>query len=160
MPRWVSVTFGLLATSALMGCAAKTGSSPGNAGSPGGAQKSVVLGATRIEPENLTMATTHTLAFLNTALDPLQVEFIKPSSQAGKISCHVADPKSVKPGEAPWATFSPNAEGHLAATVPPGRFPSVCTFASGPYTYVVHRLSGNPTPSEERLGQEGNITVR
>ena len=103
---------------------------------------------------------TDELGFTNTGFEPLQVEFIQPSSQAGKISCRVADPKSLKPGEKPWATFSQNAEGRFSATVPPGRFLSVCTLAPGAYTYVVHKLSATGPPSEERLGQEGTITVR
>ena len=160
MARWVFAALALLATGALTACGVQTGSSSKTASSPGATQKTITLGATRIEPDDLTMASTDVLTFMNTAVDPLQVEFIKPPSQAGKIGCHVADPKSVTPGETPWATFSQNAEGHFAAMVPPGRFPSVCTLAPGPYTYVVKRLSANPGPSDEFLGQEGNITVR
>ncbi len=157
MTRWVHAALGLLAVSALAGCAGQTGSSGKNAGSPGGAEKTIVLGATRLDPDNLTMASTDVLAFISTAFEPLQLEFTQPSSQAGKISCRVADPKSLKPGETRLATFSLNAEGHFSATVPPGRFLSVCTLAPGPYTYVVHKLSA---PSDDELGQEGTITVR
>lgn len=140
----------------MAGCAAQTGSSRHDAGGTGAVERTIVLGATRIAPDNFTVASTDVIAFMSTAIDPLQVEFIKPASQAGKINCRVADPKSLKPGETAWAVFSPNAEGHLAAMVPAGRFPSVCTFAPGSYTYVVHRIG----VSEGRLGLEGNITVR
>ena len=102
MARWVFAALGLLATSALAACGVQTGSSSKTASSPGATQKTITLGATRIEPDDLTMASTDVLTFMNTAVDPLQVEFIKPPSQAGKIGCHVADPKSVTPGETPW----------------------------------------------------------
>jgi hypothetical protein len=160
MRRWAYGALGLLAMSAVVGCAAQTGSVRNDSGGPGAAQKTIVLGATRIEPDNFTMASTDVIAFTSTAFDPLQLEFIKPTSQAGKINCRVADPKSLKPGETPWATFSVNGEGHFVANVPPGQFPSVCTLAPGSYTYVVHQLSAGPGTSEGRLGLEGNITVR
>jgi len=160
MRPWAHVALGLLTMGAVVGCTARTGSSVRDSGGPGAAQKTIVLGVTRIEPDNFTVGSTDVIAFTSTASDPLQVEFIKPTSQAGKINCRVADPKSLKPGEMRWAAFSPNGEGHFAATVPPGRFPSVCTLAPGSYTYVVHRLSANPGTSEGRLGLEGNIRVR
>ena len=95
MARWVFAALAL-ATSALTACGVQTGSSSKTASSPGATQKTITLGATRIEPDDLTMASTDVLTFMNTAVDPLQVEFIKPPSQAGKIGCHVADPKSAQ----------------------------------------------------------------
>jgi len=159
MARWVLATIGLLATGALAGCSTHAAAPTPSAGMHGGARKTITLGATRIDPADLTMASSDVVAFTSTALDPLQVEFTKPQNQTGKISCKVADPKALKPGEKPWATFTQNAEGHFQAMVPPGPFPSVCTLAAGVYTFTVHRLTGNPY-GEERLGQEGSITVR
>ena len=160
MKTWAYVALGLLATAAMVGCAAQTGSVRKDSSGPGATQKTIVLGATRIEPDNFTMAPSDTIGFMSTALDPLQLEFIQPSNQAGKINCRVADPKSVKPGETPWATFSANGEGHFVASIPPGQFPSICTLAPGSYTYVVHQMSANPGNAENRLGLEGSITVR
>src|SRR4029077_6105205 len=131
-----------------------------SASTRGGAQKTITLGATLIDPPDLTMASTDVLAFTSTALDPLQLEFTRPASQAGKISCRVADPKTLKPGEKPWATFSQNGEGHFQAMVPPGPFPSVCPLAAGGHTFTVPRVTDNPGNASERLGQEGSITVR
>ena len=160
MARWVLATIGLLATGALAGCSTRATAPTPGAAMHGGAQKTITLGATLIDPADLTMTSTDVLAFTSTAMDPLQVEFTKPSSQTGKISCKVADPKALKPGEKPWATFTQNGEGHFQAMIPPGPFPSVCTLAAGVYTFTVHRLTGNPGYGEERLGQEGSITVR
>ena len=160
MARWVFAAIGLLATGALVGCSMHAGAPTPSASTRGGAQKTITLGATLIDPPDLTMASTDVLAFTSTALDPLQVEFTRPASQAGKISCRVADPKTLKPGEKPWATFSQNGEGHFQAMVPPGPFPSVCTLAAGEYTFTVHRVTDNPGYASERLGQEGSITVR
>ena len=160
MARRVLATIGLLAAGALAGCTTHATAPTPSAGMHGGNQKTIMLGATLIDPADLTMSSTDVLAFTSTAMDPLQVEFTKPASQTGKISCRVADPKTLKPGEKPWATFSQNGEGHFEAMVPPGPFPSVCTLAAGVYTFTVHRVTGEPGYIAERLGQEGSITVR
>jgi len=41
------------------------------------------------------------IGFISTAGDPLQVQFIQPTDQAGKITCRVTDPKQLERGEAP-----------------------------------------------------------
>ena len=160
MRGWTYAALGLLAVGAMVGCSAEKSSSPKVSASTGAGQKTILLGASNIEPDDVTVTSTEVIEFNSTALDPLQVEFIKPANQAGKINCRVADPKSLKPGEKPWATFNQNGEGHFTAMIPPGRFPSTCTLAPGSYTFVVHNLNEGTRASEGRLGQEGNITVR
>src|SRR5262249_33824579 len=126
--------YGLLTLALLTVCGCTT-PRPGSATPPG---KTIMLGATRLDPANLTMTHDETLSFVSTATDLLTIEFTQPKDQGGRISCRVADPKLLESGEAPWATFRMNSEGHLAANVPPGLFPSVCTLAPGSYTYLVH----------------------
>ena len=144
----------------IVGCAEhqKAVPPPTTAGAASAA-KTIVLGATRLDPSDLTITAGATVGFTSTAGEPLQLEFIKPKTQADRIKCHVADPKSTKPGETPWGTFRANAEGHLTADIPPGRFPSVCTLAPGAYIYVVRHLGGINNPAL-RTPQEGTITVK
>ena len=153
---------GSIALTLLVGCAGHRGAvAPGTSGSPAAqGQKTLVLGATRLDPPDLVLAANESLGFVNTASDPLTMEFTGPKEQAGRITCRLSDPKALKRGEASWAEFRLNDEGHYKANIPPGRFPSVCTLAPGPYTYVVHVVTAALSPSELRLGQEGTITVR
>jgi len=67
----------------------------------GAAQKTIVIGATRLDPGNLTITASDAIGFISTAGDPLQVQFIQPTDQAGKITCRVTDPKQLERGEAP-----------------------------------------------------------
>ena len=144
---------------ALVGCAEHKQAAPRPAPEAATSQKTIALGATRLDPSNLTIAAGAAVGFTSTADEPLQLEFISPKDQADRIKCHVADPKSMKAGEAPWGTFRANAEGRLTADIPPGRFPSVCTLAPGAYIYVVRHLGGINNPAL-RTPQEGTITVK
>jgi hypothetical protein len=53
-----------------------------------------------------------------------------------------------------------NEHGHLTAYIPPGLFPSACSFAPGRYAYRVRELDADMRPLEEKLGQLGSITVK
>lgn len=52
--------------------------------------------------------------------------------------------------------------GHrLTATIPPGRFASVCLLAPGQYTFVARRAApATGTPPAATLGVKGTITVQ
>jgi hypothetical protein len=172
MVRRRRTLIGSAALTLLVGCAGQngtvasaparsgTGASPTAGVAPAQAEKTIVMGPTRLDPPNLTLTRTDAVGFVNTGGDPMTMEFIGPKDQSGRITCRVSDPQALKRGEAPWAEFRLSEEGHYKANIPPGRFPSVCSLAPGPYTYVVHRITSGPTPSELRLGQEGTITVR
>jgi hypothetical protein len=147
-----------VAAVALAACASKQ--PPARVATQGPAQKTIVIGVTRLDPMNLTIGPSEAIGFLSTANDPLQVQFIQPKEQAGKITCHVTDPKQLERGEAPWATFHTSSEGRLTAYVPPGPFPSTCSFAPGSYSYTVKELDAQMRPLEEKLGQLGTITVK
>jgi hypothetical protein len=156
MTARLSAAVGLLTLTWLSGCAGPTTPAP-TVGTTG---KTITLGATRLFPDDLTMNHDEKLSFVSTADQPLTVEFTQPKDQAGKITCRVADPKTLEKGEKPWGTFRTNSEGHLTADVPPGLFPSVCTLAPGSYVYLVHVLNEGVMPDEQRLGQQGTITVK
>lgn len=158
MTRWTLVLVGGLALAALVGCAAQ--SAPGPAAGAAPSQKTIAFGFSMIEPDDLVISASDTIGFLNRGGDPMQVEFLRPKNQAGKITCRVTDPKQLKPGEAPWAEFRTNGEGHFTAAVPAGRFPSTCTLAPGSYAYVVRVMNAQMRPTEEKLGQLGTITVK
>jgi hypothetical protein len=171
MVRRRSTLIGSVAFGLLVGCAGRSGtvaSGPARSGTstsptagvaPAQVQKTIVLGPTRLDPANLTLARSEAVGFINTGNDPLTMEFTGPREQGGRITCRLSNPEALKRGEAPWAEFRLNDQGHYKASIPPGRFPSVCSLAPGPYTYVVHRITAGSTPSELRLGQQGTITV-
>jgi hypothetical protein len=107
----------------------------------------------------VTISTADLITFASTAGDPLQVEFVQPDAQSGKITCKVIDPAQLQRGEKSWAEFRMNEHGHLTAYVPPGPFPSACSFAPGRYAYRVRVLDEQMRPLQEKLGQLGSITV-
>jgi hypothetical protein len=155
---WVRAFPYCLGAVALVACAGR-GVPP--ASHPAGpAPKTIVIGSSRIDPNDLTIGTADAIGFRSTAGDPLQVEFIQPDVQTGRITCRVMDPALLQRGEQPWAEFRPNTAGHLTAYVPPGAFPSTCTFTPGRYTYRVRVLDAQMRPLEEKLGQLGWITVK
>jgi hypothetical protein len=147
----------LLTLALLAGCSQHTTSMPQSGTPPG---KTITLGATRLDPDDLTMSHDETLSFVSTADHPMTIEFTQPKDQAGRIKCRVADPKLLKGGQAPWATFRMNSEGHLTADVPGGLFPSVCSLAPGSYTYIVKMMDPGLREAPGRLGQQGTITVK
>ena len=157
MMRHARLALGLLALGSLTACSGRTTPMPGSATPPG---KTITLGVTRIDPDDLTMSHDDTLSFVSTSDHPLSIEFTQPKDQADRIKCRVADPKRLKGGEAPWATFRTNSEGHLTANVPGGLFPSVCKLAPGSYTYIVKVMDPGLMEAPGRLGQQGTITVK
>jgi len=150
------VLAGWLCLAGIAGCA---GSRPVPAGGTG-SRTTIVIGATRLDPSYVTISASDLIAFVSTAGDPLQVEFIQPDAQTGKITCRVVDPAALQRGEKPWAEFRMNEHGHLTAYVPPGPFPSACSFVPGQYAFRVRVLDEQMRPLEEKLGQLGSITVK
>src|SRR5262245_22261593 len=119
---------------ALTACAGRGGSPPAAGGA--GSARTIVIGATSIDPGDVTIGTTDVIAFQSTAGDPVQLEFTQPDVQTGRITCRLTGP----PQAGRWTEFKMNAEGHLTAYVPPGVFASTCGFAPGRYTYRVRVL--------------------
>ena len=155
MTRRAHVT-GVLGLAMLAGCATSTSSKPT---STGPAEKTIVLGITRLDPPNLTMRHDEALAFVNTAVDPLQLEFTFPKDQTG-IVCTETPSDSRRAAQGAWATVQKGPDGHLMANVPPGRFRSTCKLAIGSYTYLVRPLSNQIQSPDQQLGLQGTITVK
>src|SRR5262245_489835 len=92
---------------ALTACAGRGGSAP----AAGRSARTIVIGATSIDPGDITIGTTDVIAFRSTAGDPVQLEFIQPDVQTGRITCRLTGPAPA----GRWTEFSMNAEGHLTA---------------------------------------------
>jgi len=118
-----------------------------------------MIGRSIVDPPDTTINASEAVGFRSTADEVLQVEFVRPDAQAGKINCRVADPKRLEHGQAPWAEFRTGYQGHLLADVPPGEFPSICTFAPGNYSFTV-KVMDQARPTAEKLGRLGTITVK
>ena len=156
MRRWTLVVASGVGLAALAGCAGS--SRPAPATGAGTSTKTFVLGPFRIDPANMTIGASDAVGFMSTATNALQVEFVQPKDQTG-ITCRLTDPSRLERGQAPWAEFRVNPEGHLRADVPPGQFPSTCTFKPGSYSFTV-KVMDQARPLDEKLGQIGTITVK
>lgn len=122
--------------------------------------KTIVLDNDRISPEALTMGEDDVLQFENYAPDPMTVLFVEPKEQPGKIHCHLIDAKHEGASKAPWLLFDWNPKQQLTATIPPGRFASLCSLAPGEYVFVTKPATRAVSGSAEGLGMKGTITVR
>ena len=130
----------------------------GHASAP---HKVIVIDAARVSPSALTMSPEDVLEFENFALNSMQVEFIEPADQAEKIRCHLVGGKSNHGARAAWQLFSWGPGHRLTATIPPGRFASVCSLAPGQYAFVARRAApATGTPPAATLGIKGTITVQ
>ena len=163
MTRWTRVLAGGLGLAALAGCAGPSRPTPPTSTTPATATtpttRTIVIGRSIVDPPDTTIGASEAVGFRSTADQPLQVQFVHPAAQAGKINCRVADPKQLERGQAPWAEFHAGYQGHLTADVPPGGFPSICTFAPGYYAFTV-KVMDQARPTSEKLGRQGTITVR
>jgi len=160
MTRWtrvLAVGFGL---AALAGCAGPSQPTPApGAGAATPFTRMFLIGRNVVDPADMTITASEAVGFRSTADQPLQVQFFQPAAQAGKINCRVADPQLLQRGQAPWAEFHAGYQGRLTADVPPGQFPSICTFAPGYYAFTV-KVMDLARPMDEKLGRQGTITVR
>jgi hypothetical protein len=157
MTRWTRALAGGLGLVALAGCAGQSRTAPATGAGP--STKTIVIGRSIIDPPDTTISASEAVGFMSTADQPLQVEFVRPEAQAGRITCRVADPKRLERGQAPWAEFRQRYQGHLVADVPPGQFPSICTFTPGSYAFTV-KVMDQARPLDEKLGRLGTITVK
>lgn len=147
---------GVLGLVVLAGCATQTSSSRTASGPP---RKTIVLGVTRLDPDNLTMRHDEVLTFVNTSTNPVQLEFTSPKDQTG-IVCRETPSDSKRAPQGAWAMVQKGAEGHLQANVPPGEFRSTCTLAPGTYVYLVRPISLQIQNPDLNQGLQGTITVK
>jgi hypothetical protein len=119
-----------------------------------------VLDNERLQPSSATMERDGVLVFENHSLHPMFVRFVEPGDAAQRIHCHFIK-KSEREAQAPWLLFAAN-DGKLTATIPPGRFASLCAFAPGTYAFVAEpaRVTSGSAGRGGSLGEKGQITVR
>jgi hypothetical protein len=122
----------------------------------------IQLDAERVQPSTATADRDGVIVFENFAVNPITIRFVEPDDAAQKVKCHFVRQKERVEG-APWLLFGLEG-GKLSATIPPGRFASLCSLAPGTYTYVadVQRLKTNaPSAAGTGVGSEkGQIVVR
>jgi hypothetical protein len=127
------------------------------------AQTVIVLDNERIQPSNANVTRDGVLVFENQSVQPMLVRFVEPADAAQRVHCHFIKQAERREMEekAPWLLFS-MADGKLGATIPPGRFASLCAFAPGTYAFTAEpaRVSSGSAGRGGSLGEKGQITVR
>src|SRR5262249_43786990 len=86
---WKCVLAGWLCLPALAGCAGRSRPVPAAGTGP---RTTIIIGATRLDPSDVTISASDLVGFASTAGNPLQVEFVQPETQTGKITCRLIDP--------------------------------------------------------------------
>ena len=157
MTRWTRVLAGGLGLAALASCAGQSRPAPTTSAGP--PTKTITVERGLIDPPDTTIGASQAIGFLNPSDQVLQVQFVQPEAQAGMITCRVADPSQLKRGQAAWGEFHTGYQGRLTADVPPGDFPSICTFAPGYYAFTV-KVMDQARQTSEKLGRQGTITVK
>ena len=86
--------------------------------------------------------------------------FVEPRDQADKIRCRMSGAEVADPSQARWLRFGWSLGQRLTATIPPGRFASVCSLAPGQYAFVARQVSGYLPRPDAALGTKATITVQ
>jgi hypothetical protein len=123
------------------------------------AQKLVILDAERIMPSNLKMDEGDVLVFQNQSSEPMNVTFVDPKDVADKIRCELVRKSDEEQPRAPWLLFQKQG-GQVVATIPPGRFASVCSLAPGSYAFTARRSRVKTSDAGGVLQEKGQITVQ
>jgi hypothetical protein len=123
--------------------------------------KTIVLDDERIVPSRLTMAAADSLVFENHSVHPMRVSFTSPDGLAERIRCGLVKSTPKEPDRAPWLLFAWD-DGKLVATIPPGRFASVCSLQKGSYVFLVAAVGVEPRQEGSGGGSEekGQIVVQ
>ena len=124
------------------------------------AHKIMLVDDELISPSALTMNRDDVLEFENYSGHVMLLIFVEPRDQADKIRCHLTDAEGADPSRARWLRFGWTPGQRLTATIPPGRFASVCSLAPGQYAFVARQLSGVLPRLDAALGTKGIITVQ
>src|SRR5262249_57316141 len=137
MTRWTRVLAAGVGLAALAGCAGgPSRPAPGSSAAP--ARRMIMIGRGVIDPADVTIGTAETVGFTSTADQPLHVEFVTPSVQAGKINCRLAGPERLERGHAPGGEGRTGGNGHLRSGIPPRGFRRICSFPPGSYSIARH----------------------
>jgi len=124
-----------------------------------GARTIVLQGQDQITPSALTMTAGDVLEFENDSGELMRLIFVEPPDQDDNIHCYLADHTIARPDEMPWLLFDRDPGRRLTATIPPGKFASVCSLAPGQYTFVTVPVPRDSSDVLESLGIKGTITV-
>jgi hypothetical protein len=89
------------------------------------------------------------------------VTFTEPADLRDKIHCGLVRPTAKAKAEVPWQLFTWQ-DKKLVASIPPGRFASVCSLAPGNYTYLVapQSIAVRPPGAGGLLPEKGEIVVK
>ena len=128
---------------------------------PAGSARTIVLqGEDRLSPSTLTMTAGDVLEFENDSGELMRLTFVEPRDQDDKIHCYLSDHTSARSDQTPWLRFDRGFGRRLTATLPPGKFASVCSLAPGQYTFVTTPIPRDPRGVLDPLGVKGTITVQ
>ena len=125
------------------------------------AMRTVVLDNVDIRPSTLNMERGDSLVFENHSTSPITVTFTEPADIVEKIRCGLVRAKASEEAKAPWQLFVWQ-DGKLTATIPPGRFASVCSLLAGTYVYTTSTVGvGAKQPSAGGLlPEKAQIVVK
>ena len=122
--------------------------------------KSIIIDNDRIQPSALDMSAEDSVVFENHSTRPIAVNFIEPADLRDRIRCGLIRPGAKAKSRVPWQLFW-WSDGKLAATIPPGRFASMCSLQPGRYAFTIAPLGPGVNPaSGGKLPDKGQITVK
>jgi hypothetical protein len=121
--------------------------------------KTIVLDTTRLTPSEMRAAVGDAVVFENHSVRPVRVTFVAPADAADHVRCGLVRRSAGEPPSAPWLLFV-REQGTLTATIPPGRFASVCSLQKGTYDYVVVAADAAPPAASAVVPGAGRIIVQ
>jgi len=120
----------------------------------------IVFDGTDIRPSTTQMSQDDVLAFENYSTQPVELTFTEPADLRKKIRCGLVHEKDA-PESAPWALFTWQGD-KLVASLPPGRFASICALAPGSYAYTASVAGQSPRSGAggSLLPNKGQVVVK
>jgi len=120
----------------------------------------VLLTRQDVRPSTVDMSQGDVLEFENQSFYPITVTFTEPTDLRERIRCGLIGDKPASEPKAPWLLFA-WSDGKLAATMPPGRFASICSFTPGTYRFTATRAGGDfQGTSTGNLPVKGEVRVK
>ena len=123
------------------------------------APKTIVIDNDHLEPSSVDMSAQDAVLFENHSTRPIAVTFTEPADLRDRIRCGLILGSAKERTRAPWQLFAWQ-DGKLAATIPPGRFASLCSLQAGNYSFLIARLGPGVNPAGGKLPDKGQITVK
>jgi len=122
--------------------------------------KTVIIDNDRLLPSSLEMDAKDSVVFENFGTRPVSITFTEPTDLRDRIRCRLIHGDPQEHNGAPWQLFTWR-DGKLVATVPEGRFASLCSLQPGRYTFLVSRLGSDVSPGGgSKPPEKGDITVK